>query len=125
MSEALMDYSYEAFGPFEPQQDRDAAAKFALNALLMDGRIDDLAALLTPGGKTSGLGGEPGWEIDRIESDGPANIRFRAFVDPEDFALAHPERTYDEKTFRALLDPMLAVYARHNPGAKPVIAGGK
>jgi hypothetical protein len=112
-----MDYLHAAFGPFEPQRDRDAAMKFALNVLLMDDRLDDLAALVAPGHHTSGVGGEPGWEIDRVESCGAEGIGFRAQVDPQSYALAHPEGVYDRAAFWALLRPMLQAYAKHQPEA--------
>lgn len=107
-----MDYLHTAFGPFEPQRDSQAALKFALNVALMDGRLDELASLLLPGSRIGGVAGEPGWEIDREDS---LALRFVARVDPEAFALAHPEFRCDRAGLWALLRPMLAVYAAERP----------
>lgn len=114
-----MDYLHAAFGTFEPQSDADAALKFALNAVLMDGRLDDLAALLTPDHRTGGIAGEPGWEIDRV--GGAAPTRYRAQVDREGYALAHPQGEYDAAGLLRILGPMLAAYARHRPAAAPAV----
>ncbi len=107
-----MDYLHAAFGPFEPQRDTQAALKFALNIALMDGRLDELALLLLPGSRIGGVGGEPGWEIDREDS---LALHFVARVDSEAFALAHPECRSDRAGLWALLRPMLAVYAAEQP----------
>jgi hypothetical protein len=114
-----MDYLHAAFGPFEPQKDVDAAMKFALNVALMDGRLDDLVALLTPGHRIGGVAGEPGWEIDRL-GNGP-QPRFRAQVDRESYALAHPEREYDRAALLRILAPMLRAYVGHRPEAAAVV----
>lgn len=107
-----MDYLHQAFGAFEPQRDRNAALKFSLNVLLMDGRLEDLQGLVTAGSRVSGVGGEPGWEIDRIEAGG---LQYRAQVDPDSFALAHPEVRCDAAAFWAVLRPLLSAYLEHRP----------
>jgi hypothetical protein len=114
-----MDYLHAAFGSFQPQADADAAMKFALNAALMDGRLDDLAAVLTPGHRTGGIAGEPGWQIDRLGS--ATQPRYRAQVDRDGYALAHPEGEYDAAGLLRVLGPMLAAYARHRPAAAPAV----
>ncbi len=112
-----MDYLYETFGQFQPHRDRDAAVKFALSVLLMDGRLDDLTRLVTPGSTTSGVAGEPGWDVDRIDTNDGAGVQFRANVDPSAYVLAHPDGTYDAVAFWRFLRPLLLTYRTHHPDA--------
>ena len=107
-----MDHLHAAFGAFEPQRDPLAALKFSVNVVLMDGRIDDLALMLQAGSPVGGLGGEPGWELDRVDRDA---LEFVARVDREKFSLAHPVLRCNRAELLAVLDPMLAAYAAANP----------
>lgn len=107
-----MDYLHAAFGTFEPQIDSQAALKFSLNVALMDGRLDELAMLLVPNGRVSGVGGEPGWEIERID---PEAQHFVARVDRHSYSLAHDEARCDRAELWRLLRPMLLAYATEHP----------
>lgn len=117
-----MDYKYLAVGHFEPRKDRDAAMKFGLNVVLMDHRLESLQQLVTPGSRIGGMGGEPGWEIDRVLSaDRSSILGFEAKVDPDVYELGHPEGSYDAASFWALLRPMLMAYRKANPESAPVV----
>lgn len=96
-----MDYLQQAFGGLNPQTDQDAAVKFALNVILMDGRLRELSCLLIDGHDIGGVEGEPGWLIERRDtgsagelpyySEWPANAQFHVHVDPAAFELACPD----------------------------------
>ena len=96
-----MDYLQQAFGGLNPQTDRDAAVKFALNVILMDGRLRELSCLLIDGHDIGGVEGEPGWMIERRDtgltgelpyySEWPMNARFHVHVEPSAFELACPD----------------------------------
>jgi len=96
-----MDYLQQAFGGLNPQTDQDAAVKFALNVILMDGRLRELSCLLIDGHDIGGVEGEPGWMIERRDtgpagelpyySEWPMNARFHAHVEPSAFELACPD----------------------------------
>ena len=66
-----MDYLQQAFGSLNSQVDQDAAVKFALNAILMDVRMQELSCLLIDGHDIGAVEGEPGWIIERRDT-GPA-----------------------------------------------------
>jgi len=117
------DYTPDAFGGFFPQSDEHAAAKFALNELAMDDRIDDLVELLTEGDPVGALGGEPCWQLDRRD-DGdtaidydtwPRGAKYRAWVDPEAYDLAYPERYYSKVEFHQLVRAIIDAYLARNP----------
>jgi len=117
------DYSHDAFGGFFPQSDEHAAAKFALNLLAMDDRIGSLVDLLTEGDPLGALGGEPNWELERRD-DGdmaigyatwPRGAKYRAWVDPDAFDLAWPERFYRKAEFHQLIRAIIDAYLARNP----------
>jgi len=88
-----MDYLDLAFGAFNPQLDKDAAVKLALNVILMDERFRELSCVITDGHEIGAIEGEPGWIIERRDSGPsgempgyahwPKNARFHARVDPD------------------------------------------
>lgn len=96
-----MDYLQQAFGGLNPQTDQDAAVKFALNVILMDGRLRELSCLLIDGHDIGGVEGEPGWMIERRDtgpagelpyySEWPMNARFHVHVESSAFELACPD----------------------------------
>jgi len=124
------DYAPDAFGGFFPQSDEHAAAKFALNELAMDDRIDDLVELLTEGDPVGALGGEPCWELDRRDdgnmaigyADWPRGAKYRAWVDPEAYDLAYPEHFYSKAEFHQLVRAIIDVYLARNPHQARTVA---
>ncbi len=120
-----MDYFEDAFGGFEPQTDKDAAIKFCLNAILMDGRFEDLVRLSTDGEAVGGVEGCPGWLLEREDgadagppvasSNGRWDSRFGADVDPEAYALAHPEGVMERKAFLRYAKAALRAFVNRNP----------
>ena len=99
---AFMDYFKAAFGVFAPHRDEDAAVKFALNVVLMDNRLQELAELVVDGNQLGGIEGEPGWMLERRDAadeggeaaaypDRPAGARFKASVDEDAYRIQHPE----------------------------------
>ncbi len=93
-----------------------------------------LVDVLTDNSKIGGIGGVPGWELDRRDdvnlSSGfegwPANAKFRAFVDPREFTLGSPEGFYTRAEFltfvRAIVDAYVAQYPDRADTVKPVIS---
>lgn len=96
-----MDCLKAAFGGFAPHCDEDGAVKLALNVVLMDDRLRELAALVVDGSQLGGIEGEPGWMLERrdVADEGseaaypgwPAGARFKASVDEDAYRLQHPE----------------------------------
>jgi hypothetical protein len=120
-----------AFGTFAPQSDPDAAAKFAL-AAIGRGRglqMTGLVHLLTEDARIGELEGDPGWSLQRRDRSNtmpgyaawPDEARYRAFVDPSQYALAVPERYYDRASFHALVGKMVDVFAQTHPEASDVV----
>lgn len=116
------DYFQEAFGGFDSNMDLDAALKFCLNALAMDHRFPDLAELLGDGPEIGGIGGEPGWELERRRDgdtmsyeDWPPGAAFRAYVDPDDYRLEFPEHYYTAPTFSSFVLAILKPYVARHP----------
>ena len=117
-----MDYFKEAFGGFNPQQDKDAALKFSLCVLMLDGRTEELLRLVKGADRFGGVEGEPGWIIERRE-DGeqvgyeawPDDARFRAYVEPGSYSLAYPEFFSDRQTFFRYVQAIVAEYVRRYP----------
>jgi hypothetical protein len=120
-----MTYFDSAFGGLNPRKDEDAAIKFILNAILMDGRFEALARLLPDGSPIGGIEGEPGWNLDRRSdadfqnpayAEWPAHAQFRAHVDPMGYELEHPECFVDRQTIHRYISAALASYLEKNPG---------
>lgn len=116
-----MDYFREAFGGFNPLQDRDAALKFCLNVLVADHRLGELVRLLSDP-QLAGVEGDPGWIIEcrrEGESEGyeawPEDARFRAYVDPVGYSLNYPEFFSDRATFLRYVRAIVAVYKHRHP----------
>ena len=99
-SKAHMDYFKAAFGGFAPHRDEDAAVKFALDAVLADHRLQELAEVVVDGSRFGGMQGEPGWMLERrdVADEGneaaypgwPAGARFMASVDEDAYRLRYP-----------------------------------
>ncbi|PCM44849.1 hypothetical protein [Marinobacter sp. ANT_B65] len=108
-----MDFFEKAFNcKFEPNKDKDAAIKFILNILIVNGSVDQLVSLLDLSQKVGCIEGDPGWELERIEdkdrelpgyAEWPSWAYFRAYVDPSCFELAVPESYYDSEDFKVFL----------------------
>lgn len=114
-----MNFLQEALTGLEPQIDRDAALRFSMSILLADGGIGSLLRLLRDP-HFGGVEGTPGWIIERRDAGDhvgyehwPDKARFRAYVDPDSYSLAHPEFFCDERTFLAHVRSRLAIYVRH------------
>lgn len=126
-----MDYYQEAFGSFEPHRDPDAAVKFALDCLLLSGKVGWLQDVLDARSDTLSIAAEPGWQLERrnarvsdptVYGGWPDSAEFRAYVDPDEFELAHPEAFYDARTFAGFVWVALAVYGRRHPEDMPLVA---
>ena len=116
------DYLFEAFGEFNENVDPDAAVKFCLNILAMDHSFPDLAELLRSDSKVGGIGGDPGWDLERrlrghetAYEDWPADATFRAFVEPSEYELAFPEGYYTAGEFSAFVRAILKAYLARHP----------
>lgn len=116
------DYFNEAFKGFDPRTDKDAAMKFCLNAVLMDRRFADLKEILPNDTDLGGVAGEPNWIIERRnegETKGyenwPQFARFRAFVDPDSYALAYSEFFCDKTTFEKFVSSAIQAYCDRHP----------
>ncbi|MFN7957372.1 MAG: hypothetical protein U0P46_03450 [Holophagaceae bacterium] len=123
-----MDYFNEAFGGFRPQSDEDAALKFSLNVILMDDRLSHLIESLSPSSKIGGFEGVPGWLLEwrhggetRGYENWPDLAMFRAYVDPQEFRLEHPEFFCDCQTFYAILCSAIKAYLERHPNQAPNI----
>jgi len=119
-----MDLFTAAFGGFAPEQDRDAAVKLCLYSIADDDRFDELQELVTKGTELGRIRGVPGWSLER-RSDAdtapayagwPPPARIRAFVDPQELALAVPERFYSWSEFLPFLRSIVQAYATDHPG---------
>lgn len=120
-----MDYFNDAFGDFAPHRDRDAAIKFALNAVLMEDRLKELSELVVDGSQLGGVEGEPGWMLERrdvADEDNtlaypgwPIGARFKASVDEEAYRLKHPEFFMTRELFMTYLAQGLRAYSIADP----------
>lgn len=120
-----MDYFKAAFGGFAPHRDEDAAVKFALNVVLMDNRVQELAELVIDGSQFGGMEGEPGWMLERrdVADEGneaaypgwPEGARFMASVDEEAFQLQHPQYFMSREAFMKYLVPAIDAYVAADP----------
>ena len=119
-----MDYLQQAFGGLNPQTDQDAAVKFALNVILMDGRLRELSCLLIDGHDIGGVEGEPGWMIERRDtgltgelpyySEWPMNARFHVHVEPSAFELACPDMIMTAHDFYRYVGRAMDAYLSGN-----------
>ncbi|WP_163012991.1 hypothetical protein [Burkholderia stabilis] len=115
-----MDYFNEAFGGFNPESDRDAALKFSLCVLVLDSRMQELLQLIEGANDIGGVEGDPGWIIERRDEGGvgyegwPNGAEFRAFVDPNEYSLSHPEFFVDRRTFIQYVVALMKVYRRRH-----------
>jgi hypothetical protein len=118
-----MDYFRDAFGGFFPQSDEHAAAKLALETLAADDRMDELVDLLTEDDPVGALLGDPGWKLQRRDDGNtaigyaawPRGAKYRAWVDPDAYDLAWPERFYGKVEFHQLVRAILDAYLARNP----------
>ncbi len=131
-------YFKAAFGDFAPHRDEDAAIKFALNVVLMDNRLQELAELVVDGSQFGGMEGEPGWALERrdIADEGneaaypgwPEGARFMASVDEGAYRLQHPQCFMSREVFMKYLVPAINAYVAADPSreiAPAVIAHRK
>lgn len=119
-----MDYLQQVFGGLNPQTDQDAAVKLALNAILMDGRLEELSHLLIDGHDIGGVEGEPGWIIERRDmgssgenshySKWPMAARFHVHVAPTAFELACPDMFMNAKDFHRYVGKAMNAYLTAN-----------
>lgn len=132
-----MDFFQLAFGGFSAQTDPDAAVKFCLQVLAADHRLPSLSDLLTEGSEIGGIEGVPDWSLERRD-DGdtapgyaawPTGTQFRAFVDPDSYSLASPERFYTRAEFlsfvRAIVDAYAARYPERVDTLAPVVSAAQ
>jgi hypothetical protein len=127
-----MDYFNTAFGGFAPHRDEDAAVKFALNAVLVDRRLDELMELTVDASRLGGIEGEPGWIIERrdigdegdeeIYAGWPKNARFRTYVNPNAYQLKHPELFLSREDFTKYVVLGIRAYVQANPDVADVAA---
>ena len=117
-----MDYFKDAFGGFDPRTDKDAALKICLDVILADQRFSELDNLLPRETKVGGMEGEPGWILERRNEgetkgyeDWPEFAHFRAFVDPDSYALAYPEFFCDRPTFKKIVSSAIQAYCNRHP----------
>ena len=127
-----MDYFFEAFGRFDPQNDPDVAVKFVLNNILMDNRMAELAYLLTDGHEIGGIEGEPGWFVERrddgsaaaISEDAnwPAGTNFHIYVDEDAFTLGFPEQYLKTDQFHDYVRQAMSAYLKNSSVTDPAIS---
>lgn len=126
----MSSFARDAFDGFLPSVDRDAALKFALTRVFTDGLLEYMIRLLDPQDAVGEIGGDPGWEIEQRTADAPdrtayatwpPQASFRVFVDPEGFALAHPEAFCSADEFATYVRRAAAMRARQRPDELPLI----
>lgn len=115
-----MDYFKAAFGGFAPHRDEDAAVKFALDAVLADHRLQELAEVVVDGSQFGGMHGEPGWLLERrdLADEGkvaeypawPTGAYFMASVDENAYRLRHPKCFMSRESFMKYLAQALDAY---------------
>ncbi|WP_048441685.1 hypothetical protein [Caenimonas sp. SL110] len=123
-----MDYIKAAFGDFAPQLDENAAIKFALNVVLMDNRLQELAELVVDASQLGGIEGEPGWTLERRDlSDEeneaaypgwPADMRFKASVNEDAYTLRHPEFFMRREDFMKYVILAVDAYVAADPSRR-------
>lgn len=119
-----MDFFKEAFDGFRPHLDEDAAIKFSLNVLLMEGRLKRLVDLISQSSNVGCIEGDPGWEIEHIiNSDRglpgyaswPEWASYRAAVDTDCYQLAYPEVYLSENDFFSYVEKAIKAYLEKHP----------
>lgn len=121
----------DVFSRFDPREDADGAAKFAL-AAIGRGRarqMPQLTQLLSEKAFLGGLEGEPGWSLERRDDGNimpgydtwPPGAKYRAYVDPEAYRLPQPEVFYDKAGFHALVGAMLDEFETSHPDQTEVV----
>lgn len=119
-----MEYFNTAFGGFAPLKDKDGAVKFALNAILMDNRVQELSQLVVDGNPLGGIEGEPGWILERRDvaddnkvayANWPKGARFMASVEEEAFRLQHSRCFMSRDAFIKYLTPAIDAYISADP----------
>lgn len=123
-----MNHFIDEFCEFSPQSDEDAALRFSLSILMLDHRTAELLKLLKGGDKFGGVAGDPAWVIERREADDvvgyeawPKWARFRAYVEPRGYELAHPEFYADTSTFRRYAETIVEIYERRHPERSAIV----
>ncbi len=127
-SERRMNYFNEAFGGFYPDKDKDAALKFSLCILALDSRMEELLQLVEGASSFGGIGGDPGWIIERREDgdiigyeEWPDDARFRAYVSPDGYFLSYPEFFADQRIFFQYVKMLIEAYEQHHPKNSEII----
>jgi hypothetical protein len=90
--------------------------------------MPSLIQLLTEGARIAEIEGEPGWTLERRDDGNdmpgyagwPAGAKYRAYVDPTQYHLAHPEKFYDRTSFQALVTRLVDAFERLHPDWKDV-----
>jgi hypothetical protein len=126
-----MEYFNTALGGFAPHRDKDGAIKFALNAILMDNRVQELSELVIDGNPLGGIEGEPGWILERrdVADDNeiahlnwPKGARFMASVDEQVFRLQYSQCFMSRDTFIKYLMSAIDAYVSADPSRATVPA---
>lgn len=129
-----MNYFEAAFGDFAPHRDEDAAIKFVLNVIMLDNRLDELAELIVAGNSLGAIEGEPGWTLERRDEQDegkacygrwPSGARFRAYVDPQGYELAHPEFFMARDVIARYLSQAMDAYAAADVAGEHASALGR
>lgn len=120
-----MDFLVSAFGAFSPHRDEDAAVKFALNGVLLDNRLKQLAEMVVDGSTFGGMEGEPGWMLERRDADEednefdypgwPKGPRFKASVEVDAYRLDHPVFFMTRETFLSYVRAAVDAYTSAEP----------
>ncbi len=113
-------YLQEAFGGIDLEKDKDAALKYALGMLVLDGHIRDLLNLMAPKIRARAFAGDPGWEIERREltdlqgyENWPEGATVCASVDLREVPVGHTEFFCDHATFFEYAQQILLAYIKH------------
>jgi len=126
-----MDYFESAFGSYNPDVDPNFAVKFILNCMLSEDRLKELNYLLLDGHEVGGVEGEPGWIVERqdTERDGsitayddwPEGATFRAYVEPHSFKLGYPQNFLSTQEFHEYVRKALVSYVAKKSSKGPIV----
>jgi hypothetical protein len=120
----MRDYLKSVYPEYHPQRDPDAALKFSLATLAKNGRFRKLRHLVQDGDPISEVSDDDaGWTLARRDerahaggySAWPSNAKFRAYVDPAVYQLAHPMAYFDTEAFARIARPLLVEARLHHP----------